>query len=70
MAALHANPTLRRANPLLFWLNPLLQHQQFQARLGQLDEKRLLAEKTLPDWSPVYRCTWARRRTPSRTPSP
>lgn len=51
---LHANPTFRRANPLLFWPNQLAQYQHFQNKIEQLDEKRLIAERKLPEWQPTY----------------
>ncbi|WP_051101870.1 phosphoethanolamine transferase [Solimonas variicoloris] len=51
---LHANPTFRRANPLLFWPNQLTQYQRFQDKIEQIDEKRLLAERKLPEWQPTY----------------
>ncbi|MGH8446724.1 MAG: sulfatase-like hydrolase/transferase [Solimonas sp.] len=51
---LHANPTFRRANPALFWPNQIMQYQRFQAKIEQLDEKRALATRQLPQWAPTY----------------
>jgi len=51
---LHANPTFRRANPVVFWPTQVSKYQHFAAQLEQLDEKRAIAQQKLPLWAPVY----------------
>lgn len=53
-AVLHLNPTFRRSNPLFYWPRQVAVFEQYQQRLTQLDDKRRVAERQLPDWAPAY----------------
>lgn len=51
---LHLNPTVRRANPLLFWPAQAATVEEFRANVETLRAKRAIAQSRLPDWQPTY----------------
>lgn len=53
-ALLHLNPTVRRANPLVFWPAQAATIEEFRANVETLPYKREIAFASLGDWQPTY----------------
>lgn len=53
-ALLHLDPTLRRANPLIYWSAQAATVEEFRANMETLRAKRELARSRLPDWQATY----------------
>ncbi|MGQ0622210.1 MAG: phosphoethanolamine transferase [Panacagrimonas sp.] len=51
---LHLNPTVRRANPLLFWPAQAATIEEFRANVETLRNKREIARASLDEWQPTY----------------
>ena len=53
-ALLHLHPTVRRANPLVFWPVQAATVEEFRANVETLRSKREIARAQLGDWQPTY----------------
>ncbi|MGQ0530209.1 MAG: phosphoethanolamine transferase [Panacagrimonas sp.] len=51
---LHLHPTVRRANPVVFWTVQAATIEEFRANVDTLDAKREQARAQLPQWQPRY----------------
>lgn len=51
---LHLHPTVRRANPIVFWTVQAATIEEFRANVETLDDKRAQARRDLARWAPAY----------------